>query len=311
MQSGDRVAAYIPNMPEAIIAALGAAAVGAVWSSCSPDFGVQGVLDRFGQIEPKVLIAADGYFYGGKTHDLRGKVASVLQQLPTVERLVLVPYVEERPSLDGLRDASLWSDYLDGQSDELRVGGAAVRSPSLHPLLLGHDWRPQVHRSRCRGHAAAAPERAPAPLRYSARRPRVLLHHLRLDDVELAGDRSRLRGHAAPLRRISVPSRRACAVRFRRRHADDAVRDVGPVHRCGEQGGARTHEVTLPGVTADDDLYGLAAGTGEFRFRVREDQTRSSTWRPSLAGPTSSVASSGGIQLRRCGAARFRRAGSA
>ena len=132
VRSGDRVAAYIPNMPEAIIAALGAAAVGAVWSSCSPDFGVQGVLDRFGQIEPKVLIAADGYFYGGKTHDLRGKIASVLQQLPTVERLVLVPYVEERPSLDGLRDASLWSDYVDGQSDELRVEAL----PFDHPLYI-------------------------------------------------------------------------------------------------------------------------------------------------------------------------------
>ena len=132
VRSGDRVAAYIPNMPEAIIAALGAAAVGAVWSSCSPDFGVQGVLDRFGQIEPKVLIAADGYFYGGKTHDLRGKIASVLQQLPTVKRLVLVPYVKERPSLDGLRDASLWSDYVDGQSDELRVEAL----PFDHPLYI-------------------------------------------------------------------------------------------------------------------------------------------------------------------------------
>ena len=64
-------AGYLPNMPEAIVAALGAASIGAVWSSCSPDFGVQGVLDRFGQIEPRVLVAADGYFYGGKTHDFR------------------------------------------------------------------------------------------------------------------------------------------------------------------------------------------------------------------------------------------------
>jgi acetoacetyl-CoA synthetase len=132
VRPGDRVAAYIPNMPEAIIAALGAAAVGAVWSSCSPDFGVQGVVDRFGQIEPKVLIASDGYFYGGKTHDLRGKLTSVLEQLPTVERLVLVPYVEGRPSLSGLRVSTLWSEYVDGQSDQLEVEAL----PFDHPLYI-------------------------------------------------------------------------------------------------------------------------------------------------------------------------------
>ena len=86
IRPGDRVAAYLPNVPEAIVAVLGAAAVGAVWSSCSPDFGVQGVLDRFGQIEPRILIAADRYVYGGKTFDQRAKIADVLKQLPTVER---------------------------------------------------------------------------------------------------------------------------------------------------------------------------------------------------------------------------------
>jgi acetoacetyl-CoA synthetase len=86
---GDRVAAYLPNIPEAIAAVLGAASIGAVWSSCSPDFGVQGVLDRFGQIEPRILIAADSYVYGGKTFDQRAKIADVLKTLPTVERAVV------------------------------------------------------------------------------------------------------------------------------------------------------------------------------------------------------------------------------
>src|SRR5688572_23546719 len=108
IRAGDRIAAYIPNMPEAIVGALAAASIGAVWSSCSPDFGVQGLLDRFGQIEPRVLIAADAYFYGGKTHDLRPRIAAALAQLPTVERVVIVPYVEREPSLDGLRDAVTW-----------------------------------------------------------------------------------------------------------------------------------------------------------------------------------------------------------
>ncbi len=89
IQPGDRVAAYLPNIPEAIVAVLGAASVGAVWSSCSPDFGVQGVLDRFGQIEPRLLIAAERYVYGGKTFDQRPKIADILKELPTVERAVL------------------------------------------------------------------------------------------------------------------------------------------------------------------------------------------------------------------------------
>src|SRR6516165_1131438 len=85
IRPGDRVAAYLPNVPEAIAGVLGAAAVGAVWSSCSPDFGVEGVVDRFGQIEPRVLIAADKYSYGGKTFDQRAKIAGIMTKLPTVE----------------------------------------------------------------------------------------------------------------------------------------------------------------------------------------------------------------------------------
>ncbi|HMC76237.1 MAG TPA: acetoacetate--CoA ligase [Vicinamibacterales bacterium] len=89
IRPGDRVAAYLPNVPEAIVGVLGAASVGAVWSSCSPDFGVQGVLDRFGQIEPRLLIAADSYVYGGKTFDQRPKIAAVRQQLPTIEHAIV------------------------------------------------------------------------------------------------------------------------------------------------------------------------------------------------------------------------------
>ena len=132
IRAGDRVAAYLPNMPEAIVAALGAAAIGAVWSSCSPDFGVQGVLDRFGQIEPRILIAADGYFYGGKTHDLRGRVADVVRQLPALERTVVIPYVEREPSLEGINKAQTWNEFVDGQSTTV----AYDRFPFNHPLYI-------------------------------------------------------------------------------------------------------------------------------------------------------------------------------
>ena len=90
---GDRVVGYLPNMPEAIIAMLGAASLGAIWSSCSPDFGVEGVLDRFGQIEPKVVFTVDGYWYNGKALSLSDKVATIVGRLPTVLCVVVVSYV--------------------------------------------------------------------------------------------------------------------------------------------------------------------------------------------------------------------------
>ncbi|HJR60394.1 MAG TPA: acetoacetate--CoA ligase [Vicinamibacterales bacterium] len=129
---GDRVAGYIPNMPEAIIAALGAAAIGAVWSSCSPDFGVQGVLDRFGQIEPRILVAADGYFYAGRKHELRSKIAEVVERLPSVARAVIVPYVEEAPSLDGIRSAVDWSTFTRARTASLTFEPL----PFDHPLCI-------------------------------------------------------------------------------------------------------------------------------------------------------------------------------
>jgi acetoacetyl-CoA synthetase len=92
---GDRVAGYLPNVPEATAAMLATASLGAVWSGCSPDFGVQGVLDRFGQIEPKVLFCADGYIYGGKEFDSQEKAAAVVDKLPSVEELVVVDYIGE------------------------------------------------------------------------------------------------------------------------------------------------------------------------------------------------------------------------
>ena len=132
IRAGDRVAGYLPNMPEAIVAALGTAAVGAVWSSSSPDFGVQGVLDRFGQIEPRVLVTVDGYFYGGKTHDLRTKVAQVVAKLPSLQRVVTIPYVEEAPSFGGVEQAVSWPEFLDRSSPELRCD----RLPFNHPLYI-------------------------------------------------------------------------------------------------------------------------------------------------------------------------------
>ncbi len=102
---GDRVAGYLPNLPEAMVAMLATTSLGAVWTSCSPDFGINGVLDRFGQIEPRVLFTADGYFYDGKTLDSLAPIGGVLERLPSVEHVVVVPYVAAEPDLSTLPNA--------------------------------------------------------------------------------------------------------------------------------------------------------------------------------------------------------------
>jgi len=111
---GDRVAGFLPNIPHAVVAMLAATSLGAIWSSCSPDFGIQGVLDRFGQIEPKVLFTADAYRYNGRTFDSVNRISEILSgNLEAVERLVVIPFQEEKPDLSGVeRPAQLWDDFL-------------------------------------------------------------------------------------------------------------------------------------------------------------------------------------------------------
>ena len=134
LTAGDRVAAYMPNMPETVVTMLAAASLGAVFSSCSPDFGVQGVVDRFGQIKPKVLVAADGYFYNGKTLDSLGKLAQIAAQLNSVEQVIVVPYVQESPNLTPVPGARLLSDFVAPHVSEAEVSFTAL--PFNHPLYV-------------------------------------------------------------------------------------------------------------------------------------------------------------------------------
>ncbi|MGH2636880.1 MAG: acetoacetate--CoA ligase [Actinomycetota bacterium] len=126
---GDRVAAFLPNGPEAVIAFLATASLGAVWSSCSPDFGTRAVVDRFRQIEPRVLLAVDGYRYAGREHDRLPVVAEIAGALPDLARLVLVPGLREQPD-DGL-DASAWSELVADPG-----GGGFEPVPFDHPLWI-------------------------------------------------------------------------------------------------------------------------------------------------------------------------------
>jgi acetoacetyl-CoA synthetase len=130
---GDRVAGYLPNLPETLIAMLAATALGAIWSSASPDFGVQGVLDRFGQIEPKVLICVDGYWYNGKPVDCLAKNAEIVGQMPSLLKVVVVPYLNAEPDTNNIAHAVRWGD-ISG----VGAGSSVVfkRLAFNHPLFI-------------------------------------------------------------------------------------------------------------------------------------------------------------------------------
>ncbi len=132
VQPGDRVAGFMPNIPETVIAMLATASIGALWSSCSPDFGINGVMDRFGQIAPKVLFAADGYFYNGKTCDSLARVAEIAEQIDSIEAAVVVPLVSPTPDISGIREAVAYPDFLDRSATDL----AFEQLPFDHPLYI-------------------------------------------------------------------------------------------------------------------------------------------------------------------------------
>ncbi|MEY2631444.1 MAG: hypothetical protein RIR00_98, partial [Pseudomonadota bacterium] len=130
---GDRVAGYLPNLPETLVAMLATASLGAIWSSASPDFGVQGVLDRFGQIEPKVLICVDGYWYNGKPVDCLAKNAEVAARLPSLAATVVVPYLDAAPDVTAIRGGCRWQEALQAYA----AGDIPFQPVSFeHPLFI-------------------------------------------------------------------------------------------------------------------------------------------------------------------------------
>ncbi len=131
---GDRVAAYMPNLPQTIITMLAANSLGAIFTSASPDFGVQGVLDRFGQTEPKVLVTVDGYYYNGKQVDVRDKVIEVAAALPSLKRVVLVPYVDAHPRTEGIVHARTWDEFVKPFRHETEIDFEQL--PFDHPLYV-------------------------------------------------------------------------------------------------------------------------------------------------------------------------------
>jgi acetoacetyl-CoA synthetase len=133
IQVGDRVVGFMPNMPQAIIAMLAAASLGATWSSCSPDFGIKGVLDRFGQIKPRVIFTANGYLFKGKNIDSLERISDILKQLPSIEKVVVVPYTEQRADISKVPNAVHYADFL---SAELNLKIDFEQLPFEHPLYI-------------------------------------------------------------------------------------------------------------------------------------------------------------------------------
>jgi acetoacetyl-CoA synthetase len=134
IKTGDRVAGFMPNIPETIIAMLATASIGAIWSSCSPDFGVQGVLDRFGQIEPRILFCADGYRYAGKEIDSLRTIAGIAERIPSIERVVVVPYRVEAPDIDAVPRAFSYAAFV---ADVKGVVGLDIERLAFdHPLYI-------------------------------------------------------------------------------------------------------------------------------------------------------------------------------
>ena len=224
IQPGDRIAGFVPNMPETVIATLAAASIGAIWSSCSPDFGARGVIDRFGPDRParalhrrRLLLQRQGPRFAGPRRPVPAGATDrrARRSVPLHARIAAALGPVERRHARGFHRA------LRAEGDSLRA--AAVQSPALHHVFVGHDGRAEMHRPRCWRHAAAASEGASPALRHSTGRPHDLLHDLQLDDVELADLGPGLRGDAAALRR----SRRGVEHVFEGRIGNESAVPIG------------------------------------------------------------------------------------
>ena len=132
IKAGDRVAGFMPNMIETVVSMLAATSIGAIWSSCSPDFGIKGVLDRFGQIEPSVLFTANGYLYNGKNFDSLARIGDILKELPSIEKVIIVPYTDSNPDFGNIPNGVLYEDFLAQEATDLHF----EQVPANHPLYI-------------------------------------------------------------------------------------------------------------------------------------------------------------------------------
>ena len=230
---GDRVAACMPNTWQTLVAMLATTSLGAIWSCSSPDFGTQGVIDRFGQIEPKVLVTCAGYRYAGKEIDQTAKVNEILERLPSLQQLIVVPYARPQAHIEEFHtqaNVTLWDDFYEpgGEPDFVPV-------PFAHPLyILYSSGTTGVPKCIIHSTGGVLLQHVKEHGLHGDLGPGdrlVLLHHLRLDDVELAGlgpGRGQRRG---AVRRLAVPARAAALDRPDRRRTHQRVRHQPQIPR--------------------------------------------------------------------------------
>ena len=201
VRPGDRVASTLPNIPEAVIAMLAVTSIGAIWTSVSPDFGWRGVLDRFRQLQPTVLICTGGYRYNGKAYDRSGELRQIVDDLACLEHVIYLPFGDVPAPAEQRRELARAARPRAGVTGGVQVSPRSVRDAAVDSVLQRHHRAAESHHPQPRRHPpraaeAAAPEHEPQPGRRA-----VLLHHHRLDDVELPGQLARARREAAALRR--------------------------------------------------------------------------------------------------------------
>jgi acetoacetyl-CoA synthetase len=222
---------------------LAATSLGAVWSSCSPDFGVRGVVDRFGQIGPKVLFTADGYFYNGKRHDSLARVTEILKELPDVERVVVVPYTDAEPNLDRVpKSVTLEAFTAGGRPGDIPF----ARLPFDHPLFIMYSSG-TTGIPKCMVHGAGG----------------TLIQHLKEHQLQSdirSGDRLMYFTTCGWMMWNWLASALAS-------EATLLLYDGAPFYRA-EEVGTRTCAEPFAGVGAHHALHRLAAGTGELRLRL-------------------------------------------
>ena len=292
IKPGDRVVGFMPNMPQTIIAMLAATSIGAVWSSCSPDFGIKGVLDRFGQIQPSVIFTADGYSFKGKKIDSLERMAGILKELRTIERVVVVPYTDATPDIRRSPERRALVGFpFQGTRPADRLRAAALRAPALHHVLLRHHGAAEVHGAERGRHPRSPPEGADAAHQPHPQRHHLLLHHLRLDDVELADQLARRGCDAGALRRQPLPPRSRRPVGNGPGGKDHGVRHQRRLHR-------RPHELrgqAGEGIRPRRRCGRSSPPARRCPWRASSSSTstskRTCSWPPSPAARTSTAAS--------------------